>query len=362
MEQTSIHNHFCPKCHKPMALQLATKGQYAGKKFYVCSEYPSCQTVIPFSDPIEQPSKIETQATPTVEHTQVQSNTRPSKQTKQTDTQKPNIIIGGFFVLLIFITFYVFASLFTLKPIQNIIANTTSTPSAPPRPREGTGEMILIPAGDFNFGCYEEGKINASCGGRSAETAPGMYLDAFQIDKYEVTNMLYAKCMTEGKCSDTSRIYASKHDSYYDNPTFDYYPVMVGYDAAQAYCAWAGKRLPSEAEWEKAARGINNNNNWTWGNEAPTCDKANITIGTLMGDRYCGSYVNGTFAIGSYPLGVSPYGVMDMIGNVAEWVESRRVHGGSWQSSSDDSAIDSSEDGDNTATATGIRCATSALP
>jgi len=127
----------------------------------------------------------------------------------------------------------------------------------------------------------------------------GVYLDAFYIDKYEVTNEEYAKCVGGGPCGTNNK---------YDGFTDPRQPVVgVDWTQASTYCSWAGKRLPTEAEWEKAARGTEARTR-PWG-EGIDCAKANY--------KDCGHGV--TKPVGSYPSGSSPYGAMDMAGNVWEW-------------------------------------------
>jgi serine/threonine-protein kinase len=133
-------------------------------------------------------------------------------------------------------------------------------------------------------------------------------LDAFWIDATEVTNKQYRPCIDAQVCSpkvdagDDWRIY--NNDSKYD----DYPAVFVDWKNASAYCEWVGRRLPTEAEWEKAARGTDGQI-YPWGSGAPNNDLLN----------YNGK-INFPTAVKSYPDGVSPYGAYDMAGNVLEWV------------------------------------------
>ncbi len=169
--------------------------------------------------------------------------------------------------------------------------------------------MVTVSAGPFMQGCNEA--VDTECGSNE-KPYHKVNVPEFEIDKYEVTVGLYGDCVTGGGCT------ASTGTSSYCNwgkAGKGAHPMnCITWDQARAYCAWAGKRLCSESEWEKASRGTDGRK-YPWGNEAATCEYAVME----EGGNGCG--IGSTWPVGSKPAGASPYGALDMSGNVWEWVE-----------------------------------------
>lgn len=191
--------------------------------------------------------------------------------------------------------------------IETVIPTVTQTPTQElvnqrVSPADGMPQ-IYIPAGTFHMG------------GMDVRRAPNempdhdVTLAAFWMDQLEVTNAMYALCVNAGGCTPPQDFKSKRRPSYFNNPEFNDYPVIyVTWGQAKTYCEWTGRRLPTEAEWERAGRG-DDFRTFPWGEAKADGLLANFNM--LVGD---------TSRVGTYPAGASPFGVLDLAGNVAEWV------------------------------------------
>ena len=171
-------------------------------------------------------------------------------------------------------------------------------------------ELIEIPAGEFVMGC--DVAKDPICVAAPDEAKHIVFLDKYFIDKYEVTFRRYQKCVDAGKCTPPA-VGGALNYGWKDT---DLFPVNgVTWEQSQNFCEFEGRRLPTEAEWEKAARGTQANT-YPWGEQAPSCELA-VVDRPNAGALGCGT--GNTFDVGSKPKGASPYGAMDMAGNLWEW-------------------------------------------
>jgi formylglycine-generating enzyme required for sulfatase activity len=182
-------------------------------------------------------------------------------------------------------------------------------------------EMVLVPAGEFLMGSVDSDEYAAS----DEKPQHKVYLDSFYMDLTEVTNAMYRECVEVGACSSPYNKGSATRILYFNNPEYDHYPVIyVDWAQARDYCQWRGARLPTEAEWEKAARGADGRifppGNIFDGSQMNFCDR-NCTL--EWADKIIDDGYADTSPVGSYPGGASPYGLLDMAGNVWEWVNDR---------------------------------------
>ena len=221
-------------------------------------------------------------------------------------------------------------SMTSATPTQPEVATVFETTTAPPAPPTQTTQptsppptvvptetpstertspvdgmpQVYVPAGSVRMG-----GLDVHADDRDELPAHTVSLDAFWIDKLEVTNAMYMLCVQAGACSPPKNWASDTRSSYFNNPEFKDYPVIrVTWEQASIYCAWAERRLPTEADWERAARG-DDFRNYPWGDELP--DERYANFNRLVKD---------TSRVGSYAAGASPFGALDLAGNVWEWV------------------------------------------
>ncbi|NMB54310.1 MAG: formylglycine-generating enzyme family protein [Leptolinea sp.] len=235
----------------------------------------------------------------------------------------------------------------TLTLIPSLTATITPTPTETftPTPSLGIGStlvrdadqmtMMYVPEGEFLMGLTDENidfilksdlcKNDPCKKSKLNEEKPQhkVYLDAFWIDQTEVTNAMFAKCVAAKACKAPGKFVDPDHPQWYGNKKFNNYPVvLLTWQQASDYCKWAGGSLPTEAQWEKAARGTDGRL-FPWGNDmnplkANTCDKHCINGAST--DHSIDDGYPETSPVGSFPQGISPYGVLDMAGNVYEYI------------------------------------------
>ncbi|MGD8585592.1 MAG: formylglycine-generating enzyme family protein [Chloroflexota bacterium] len=290
--------------------------------------------------------------------------------------------------------------------------NPTPAPSSTPAPMLGDSRqrpadgaaMIYVPGGSFQMGS-DRSQASAArqlCRDYSGDLAlatcqPAVYnnempahrvtLDGFWLDRTEVTNGQYRQCLAEGACSPPADLGSYTREGYFEDETYAGYPVVwVSWQQAADYCAWAGARLPTEAEWEYAARGPDGRI-FPWGDDFDGrrlnyCD-ANCPTG--VSDPGVDDGYGDTAPVGSYPDGAGWNGALDMAGNVREWVadwyglygpddqtnpqgpedgDSHIPRGGSWLDRPDDtrSANRGENEVDYVRHKVGFRCAAGVAP
>lgn len=216
----------------------------------------------------------------------------------------------------------------TIEPLPVTVTSTSfSSPTPEPTPGIGSTQispldgmvMVYVPGGEFLMGAadWDDQALD------DERPQHLLYLDAYWIDKTEVTNAMYARCVQAEACNPPVNTGSSTRASYFNDLAFEHYPVVyVSWIDASAYCAWAGRRLPSEAEWEKAARGADGRL-YAWGNQSVSGGLLNFCDKNCPKDWRLVDIDDGfadTAPVGNYPAGASPYGALDMAGNVWEWV------------------------------------------
>ncbi|MGD8814640.1 MAG: formylglycine-generating enzyme family protein [Anaerolineales bacterium] len=195
--------------------------------------------------------------------------------------------------------------------------------------------MVYVPSGEFMMGTddieldialemchsYYEGGCRREWF-EVEQPTHAVALDGFWIDQTEVTNAQYRLCEESGACQPPARMGSDTRAEYYSDSAYDDYPVVyVNWEQAEAYCEWAGGQLPTEAEWEYAARGPEGLR-YPWGEayDGTRLNSCDINCGYAWADELFDDGHGDTAPVGSYPEGASWCGALDMAGNVWEWV------------------------------------------
>ncbi len=217
------------------------------------------------------------------------------------------------------------ASFFAIFGALGVVACTSSSPKtgeSPPADAAADGAapllgggLLVVPAGAFTMGCNVA--IDVACND-DEKPAHTVNVHAFALDTLETTQREYQECVAAGACVAPSRDF--------DPSGHARYPVAwVDWDQAHAYCAWRGKRLPTEAEWEWAARGTDGRL-YPWGNASPTCTLASFSATAAANSANAAGACRATSdavktdVVGSHPTAPSAAGALDMGGNLWEWV------------------------------------------
>ncbi len=238
------------------------------------------------------------------------------------------------------------AALAACTPAEITQPAPTPTPPAVPTPSVGDTwsrqvdgmDMLFVPSGEFLMGsdrdmvkyarqlCTASSGDLAIAGCKAAafvneQPAHAVRLDAFWIDRTEVTNAQYRSCVQSGACEPPALSSSFSRASYYGDPAYDSYPVVnVVWQMARQYCSWANARLPTEAEWEYAARGPDSRI-FPWGNSFESSRLNYCDAGCpLIADSTNNDGYPDTAPVGSFPSGASWMGALDLAGNAREWV------------------------------------------
>ena len=242
-----------------------------------------------------------------------------------------------------------FLTIFTQGCSANTAPEIVATPPTTPTVSLSLGDvsirssdgmrMVYVPAGEFMMGsdyiaaastrklCKEylgKGALAVCNSANFGDEFPAhsVTLSSFWIDQTEVTNAQYQKCEQAGACTLPVDSSSFTRPSYYGNPEFADYPVIwVTWDQANDYCTWAGARLPTESEWEYAARGPESLS-FPWGNsfDGTRLNYCDASCAAKPNDPDIGDGFPDTAPVGSFPAGISWSNALDMAGNVREWV------------------------------------------